>query len=341
MPDLKIGEEMKTTHKATKLRPFTLADARVAVDLINAYSQALHGWHDADLDVFISEWTSPGMDIEEVVRVLEDDQGRIIGYMEVWDTTKPHVTKYIWGMMHPDHWDGECYREMLAWGESCARARIHLAPPGARVVMSLGTPSKDLRRKEAYEALGAELVRHFYRMEIGLQDPPMTPEIPDGFTIEPINLEDELEAAVFALEDGFRDHWGYVERQIDEVVAQWQHFIENDKEFDPTLWFLAKTGGQIVGVCHCSPKRAEDPQMAWVNQLCVRRPWRKHGLGRALLLTAFQEFYQRGKKRAGLFVDAASMTNATRLYEKAGMGVTSRSDTYVKELRPGEDITTT
>jgi mycothiol synthase len=332
---------MTTINIATKLRPFTLADAQAAVDLFNAYSQAIYGWNDAEVNDLIREWTFPGMDIDELVRVLEDDQGRIIGYVEVWDTTKPHVTKYVWGIMHPDHWDAEIYRDMLAWGEDCARARVELAPSGARVTMSLGAPSKDNRRKAAYESLGAELVRHFYRMEIDLQDPPMAPVIPDGFTIVPINLEAELEAAIVALEDGFTDHWGWVEHPIDEVIAQWRHFIENDRDFDPSLMFLAKTGDEIVGACFCSPKRIEDPGLAWVNQLSVRRAWRKHGLGRALLLTAFQAFYQRGKQRAGLFVDAASLTNATRLYEKAGMHVTLQSDNYMKELRAGEDITTT
>lgn len=80
--------------------------------------------------------------------------------------------------------------------------------------------------------------------------------------------------------------------------------------------------------------------MGWVSQLCVRKPWRQQGLGMALLLTAFNEFYRRGKKRAGLGVDATSLTNATRLYEKAGMHVTQKYNTYELELRPGKDLAT-
>jgi ribosomal protein S18 acetylase RimI-like enzyme len=82
----------------------------------------------------------------------------------------------------------------------------------------------------------------------------------------------------------------------------------------------------------------EDPDMGWVNQLCVRKSWRRQGLGMALLLTGFNEFYRRGKRRVGLGVDATSLTHATRLYEKAGMHVTQQHDTYEKELRPGKDI---
>jgi hypothetical protein len=60
----------------------------------------------------------------------------------------------------------------------------------------------------------------------------------------------------------------------------------------------------------------------------------------ALLQFSFNEFYRRGKKRAGLGVDASSLTNATRLYEKAGMQVTKQYDTYQLELRSGNDLAT-
>jgi ribosomal protein S18 acetylase RimI-like enzyme len=60
----------------------------------------------------------------------------------------------------------------------------------------------------------------------------------------------------------------------------------------------------------------------------------------ALLLTAFNDFHQRGYKRVGLGVDATNITNATRLYEKAGMHVTQQYDTYEKELRLGHDLAT-
>ena len=61
--------------------------------------------------------------------------------------------------------------------------------------------------------------------------------------------------------------------------------------------------------------------------------WRKRGLGLALLLHTFNEFYQRGDRTVGLGVDAQSLTGATRLYEKAGMHVTRQYDTYEKVIR--------
>lgn len=331
---------MFTTETTIKLHPFTLEDAQAVVDLINAHSQYLFGSDGADLDDMVNDWTSPGIDLKECTRVLKDHQGNIIGYIEVWDTSQPHVLKYAWGMMHPDAWNSDYFRKMLTWAENCTRSRITLAPEGTRVVMSFGVPSIDERRKSELEGCEFDLVRHFYRMQIELDHPLEAPLIPDGLTVAPINMETELKSALLAMDDAFKDHWGFVEIPIEESLEAWNHFIENDKDFDSSLWYLAKQGDEIVGACRCSPKMVDDPDMGLVAQLCVRKPWRCQGLGMALLLTAFQEFARRGKKRVGLGVDASSLTNATRLYEKAGMHITRKFDTYHKELRPGVEIKT-
>jgi ribosomal protein S18 acetylase RimI-like enzyme len=72
----------------------------------------------------------------------------------------------------------------------------------------------------------------------------------------------------------------------------------------------------------------------------VRRPWRKRGLGLALLNHSFGEFYRRGYRRVGLGVDAQNLTGALRLYEKAGMRAdpARRFSVYEKELRLGVDL---
>ncbi|MCB2209501.1 GNAT family N-acetyltransferase [bacterium] len=329
---------MLKQQKTTQLRPFTLDDAEAAVDLFNAHAIQMIGSADTSLDEMMVEWTTPGFDLDKHVRVLEDQDGTIIGYIDVWDVSKPHVTKYAFGLLHPDAWDDQVFYDMLAWAEECARKRIDLAPENARVILNFGLNNRSIRRKTVMESYGYELVRHFYRMVIDLDKTLPAPKVPEGITIAPIRLDEELEDAVRALDDGFADHWGHVHRSLEESLKQWKHIIETSDDFDPTLWYLAKDGNEIAGVCACSQKVTEDPDMGWVNQLCVLRPWRRRGLGLALLQTAFNEFHRRGKQRVGLGVDASSLTNATRLYEKAGMHVVRQYDTYQFELRPGEDL---
>jgi len=97
-------------------------------------------------------------------------------------------------------------------------------------------------------------------------------------------------------------------------------------------------GSEVAGISLCPPCSISDPAMGWVGTLGVRRPWRKRGLGLALLLHSFGEFYRRGFRKAGLGVDASSLTGAVRLYEKAGMHVAQIFDHYEREWRPGREI---
>jgi mycothiol synthase len=75
-----------------------------------------------------------------------------------------------------------------------------------------------------------------------------------------------------------------------------------------------------------------DAVVGWISILGVRRPGRRRGLGEALLRHAFRELHTRGLRRVGLSVDAESPTGAMRLYERVGMRVAVRSDTWDRQL---------
>jgi ribosomal protein S18 acetylase RimI-like enzyme len=119
--------------------------------------------------------------------------------------------------------------------------------------------------------------------------------------------------------ESFRDHWGFVDRPLEIEMEAWRKFRLEDPLFDPALYFLALDGEQIAGVSLCKRQADNDPQEGYVHTLAVRRPWRKRGLGKALLLHSFREFQARGLLRASLVVDGASLTGAVRLYESVGM----------------------
>jgi GNAT superfamily N-acetyltransferase len=64
----------------------------------------------------------------------------------------------------------------------------------------------------------------------------------------------------------------------------------------------------------------------------ILRDWRGRGLGRALLLHAFAEFFELRKKIVRLHVDADNPTGAVRLYESVGMSVTEKIVTMGRRL---------
>jgi mycothiol synthase len=319
-------------------RPAAMRDADEAVAMFNVCSAELTGETPHDVDEQRVEWRTPRFDLERDARVVLGPKGDVVGYAEVWDTDEPHVRVYSWGRVHPEHRGLGLGSALLAWEEERARDAIARAPDGARVSLSHGALVRDERTRRLLEARGFQIVRHFCRMVIEMGDLPPEPEWPVGLTVRSFDPEKDLEATVRSVRDAFSDHWGHVDSPYEEELAQWRHWISEEKDFDPSIWYLAVADGEIVGTCLCWPKRHEDPEMGWIDILGVLRGWRRRGLALALLRHAFREFYRRGKRKVGLGVDATSLTGANRLYEKAGMKTVRESLAFEKELRPGRDL---
>lgn len=113
-----------------------------------------------------------------------------------------------------------------------------------------------------------------------------------------------------------------------EPFGRWAEEQTGSPSYDPTLWLLAKAGGQPVGALtgHVWGDRG------WVDDLGVLAPCRGRGAGAALLRRSFAIFAGRGVRRVILNVDAGNTTGATALYERAGMRVINRWDVWERPL---------
>jgi ribosomal protein S18 acetylase RimI-like enzyme len=140
------------------------------------------------------------------------------------------------------------------------------------------------------------------------------------------------------VDEAFKDHFGHLDQPFETGFARFEKTMLEDPLFDGNLWLLAMDQGEIAGTCLCRLEAWDDPECGYISSLGVRRPWRKQGLGLALLRQAFGEFYRRGKRKVSLGVDALNLTGALRLYEKAGMRVVRQFDQYEKEIRPGKEL---
>ncbi len=166
---------------------------------------------------------------------------------------------------------------------------------------------------DAFSALGFAPARHSYRMEIDLAEDVREPRWPEGIAVRVSGEEDYR-----TVYDAVIEVWQDTSDPMDETFEEWAHWMIESPSFDPTLWFLAFSGDELAGFSLCR-EDSNDSHAGYVASLGVRRPWRKQGLGEALLLHSFAEFRLRGYTRATLGVDASSPTGATRLYERAGM----------------------
>jgi ribosomal protein S18 acetylase RimI-like enzyme len=183
-----------------------------------------------------------------------------------------------------------------------------------------------------FRALGYELVRTFWVMETDLAAAPPPPVLDEAIRIRTFERERDERPVHAALAEAFEDHWGGTFSSFE----RWLHDeIEGEgSRFDPTLWFVALDGDEVVGAASSTAGSAQDEEAAQVTLLGVRRAWRRRGVGLALLRTAFDEFHRRGIARAQLGVDAASPTGATRLYQRAGMHSIRSWEVWEKRVGP-------
>jgi mycothiol synthase len=304
------------------LRPPVVAEAQGVADLIAARDMADYGSTDASVEEVQNYWEAPRFDLAQDVRIIIAPDGLIVGYEEVY----PHSDERLEfdGYVHPRETGRGFGTLLLRWAEARAYERVGEMQTTGPVILRGNTAAVDQNARAMFNARGFALVRQFWRMEIEMTSPPDRPVWPAGITLRTLRLDHDERVVHATIGEAFADHWGYVARSFED----WMQTVVRADRFDPTLTFMAFDGNEVAGVAVCRHR-----DIAWVGQLAVRRAWRKRGLGLALLLHSFNEFYQRGDRAVGLGVDSQSLTGATRLYEKAGMHVTRRYDTYEKVIR--------
>jgi mycothiol synthase len=313
-----------------RLRPVEWSDLEAIAQLIYDVCAA-----DGDTSVAVTpeelkhEWENPGFELERNAFAVETGDGRIVGYEE-FSNGHAHAVLQTDGYVHPDYKGRGIGTSLLRVIEARAREDILLAEPDVRVSLRSGIDNRDPSSHDLHRNEGYQPLRYHWRMEIVLDGPPPEPRFPDGIELCPF-IQGEHDIPVWqAQNEAFRDHWG----SHDQTFEEWEHHRVADPEFDPSLWAIAWDGDQVAGFSINRFRMG----IGWIRTLGVRRPWRKRGLGEALLYHSFGEFYRRGMQTIGLGVDAQNPTGATRLYQKVGMYPASEFVTYEKELRPGRDI---
>ena len=327
------------------LRPAAEADLPALADLDATHTRHAVGRALRTENEIRIEWKSPIFDVGTDSQVACSPDGAIVGWCEVYDQA-PHTRIPSRLRISPDLGDESevAAKSLIDWAIKRARESLPEAPADARVTMTQGAYEGDPKARARLEGLGFQHIRSFLRMRIEMTELPLDPCWPEGVAVRVFEKGRDDRPAVQAMVDVFRDHWGFVEAPFEEELEEWKQWIYEDDDFDTDLWFLAvdKAGevdeaGAIAGFCQCYPFAGEDKATGLIDDLGVRRAWRRKGLATALLQHAFRAFYERGVRNAELGVDSQSLTGATRLYEKAGMHLVWKNDVYEFELRPGTD----
>jgi mycothiol synthase len=326
----KLPMEKTLLDSSLNLCSVQLSDAQAVAQLIYDACAA-----DGDVIVAVSPeelkhgWQDPQFNMEKDAFVVETPQRRLVGYADITNLYG-HASLNMDGNVHPDFKGLGIGTTLLRAIEKRAREMMSLAEPDVRVVIKTTLNRNDLHGNALHQNEGYQPVRYHCRMEVVLDGPPEEPNLPGGIQLRPF-IRSEHDLAVWQAEnEAFRDHPG----SHDMTFEEWKRIRFDDPEFDPSLWAIAWDGEAAAGF---SINRYRTG-IGWIRSLGVRRPWRKRGLGKALLLHSFGEYYRRGMRTIGLGVNAHNPTGATRLYQRVGMHAASEHVTYEKELRPGRDI---
>lgn len=292
------------------LRPYRDDDFDRVAELFEAISLEAYGSYDQPREELLKYFTAPTTNLEDDVR-LAFAGDRLVGYVDA----DSQIAASWWADVRvaPREDTATIVPALLEWAERRAGAGVvHVYAPSTLSAMA-----------DAFEAAGYRRTRSSFRMEIDV-DEPLTPVAPPaGIEIKTLEA-DQLQAAYEVHQEAFLDSWEF----HPEPFEEWRHWVVDAASFDPGLWFLAWDGPDLVGVSICRVRSG----IGWVGILAVLRPWRRRGIGNALLRDSLREFQRRGFDRVGLGVDAESETGANRLYEAAGMHVVRRLDIFEKRL---------
>jgi GNAT superfamily N-acetyltransferase len=320
-------------------RPMRMDEMPAIVALLNRTSLDMLGYEDFTLNELQVEYADEKFDIEKDSMGIFNEVGEPVAFADMFATNPTPVYPGIMVRVHPDYMNRGLGWALTEWAVARASSVLDRVPADARVAVRSGTPHKWEAGGKLLQEAGFSNNRSFYQMRKELSE---RPEFtwPEGFSLRPYQHPEDAEMMYRAAIDSFRDHYGFVEEPFEEGFARFKHHRFQEDGFDPDLWFFVMDGEEVAAFVMNRAFTNEDPDQGWVNTLGVRRAWRKRGLGYAILLYSFQLFFDRGKTSAGLGVDASNLTGALRLYEKAGMNIHLRWDSYEYLLRDGEELST-
>jgi ribosomal protein S18 acetylase RimI-like enzyme len=287
-----------------QLRPLREDDAEaVAAIFVESFGES----RQVDAEE-IRSWLANEELLPEWLRVLEEG-GTVAGYGDIW----PQGDVIELDVAAPGRWT-----VFLDWAEDEARRR------GLHRVRASPPPAHELA--DICAARGYRPWRSSFTMEIDLVERP-DGSVPSVFEVRTYRNED---AAVLldAMNEAFSEDadWHTVTPSI------FRDFYLRARGFDPALWLLAWDVDDLAGFSLAYLQRGGDPTRGWVGTLGVRAPWRRRGLGEALLRSSFAALHDRGLRRVALGVDSQNVTGALRLYERAGMHKAAQTDSWVLDL---------
>jgi ribosomal protein S18 acetylase RimI-like enzyme len=261
-------------------------------------------WKSADIE---DTWHRARFDMTRDTWVADAPDGSVASYGFVW-AREPSSYVIAAGTVHPDHRGRGIGGRLADAMEQRAREMVSDAPAGVTPMLNSAVPAEDPAAIRLLEGRGYVEARRFWQMERKLNGRIATPRDPEGLKI---GRASDADAPTLhgVIQDAFQDHW----RPRREPFEEWE--ARNLKRSNNRFWFLATGGDEPAGAL----TSFVEGDRGHVDQIGVRKEWRRRGVGEALLLHSFAALVEAGATSVELEVDSENPTGATGLYERVGM----------------------
>jgi ribosomal protein S18 acetylase RimI-like enzyme len=267
--------------------------------------------------------------------------GQAIGYQRVFWRQEAEGDRVYghFGYLRPAWRRRGIGRAMLHHAEHRLRALAREHGPLPRQLLQTEVAESEVGANALLRSEGYALVRYAFIMVRPLQEPIPETDLPAGLEVRPVRA-DQYQAVWEAADEAFRDHWGY----HPQTEADYSIWREN-RRFQPDLWQVAWQGDQVAGMVLNFIDAEENQRFSrrrgYTENICVRRPWRRRGLARALILRSLALLHDRGLQEASLGVDAENRSGALSLYEGVGFRPVQVFNFYRKPIDFGQTPTAT
>lgn len=242
------------------------ADAREPMENVRTLAEVKedYRWPNRDEIYTLAHASSP-----------DGGEGKLIGYLEC---DKDEGSDMAWAelLVHPDYRNQGVGRALYAEFERLVLPKhpteLHFSPKQQATLLL------DFLKRRGYEA-----ERYFLRLRLPAEATVLQAQLPLGFSIRTFQPGDE-QLLTDIRNVSFADHYGSTPATIETI-----NYVTHLNDFRPDGLFFAFAGNQPAGYCHAAFSAEEIArrgiEVGWIHMLGVLPQYRRHGIGRALLLT--------------------------------------------------------
>ena len=307
-------------------RPAGADDLDAVATLFVACDLTDVGFEDPVREHIEDTWRGSHVDLARDTVLIEADDRSLAGYADT-SAVDLGVSVEAFGRVHPGHRGRGLGAHLVGWTEARAIELATAAGSATRLWNAVASVDEPARR--LVTARGYVPVRTFRHMERTLEPGAETQaglSPPEAIRLRTFQTGRDERAVYDVWVDAFSGQFGVTMQPFEA----WCEDALGRQGFEPELVLIAEHSGEVVGM----QTAVRFGDVGWIDIVGVRRPWRRRGVARAMLVRGFADLAARGCRSVRLNVDAGNETGATHLYEDVGMTVRRAWDLYERPIEP-------